>query len=71
MNDIDILGMLEGAESFSDTVEIIERDETFIKTGDLCINESVTVIENLSFGQRSLRAEDIVEGYSADLTWIL
>ena len=52
-------------------MEIIKRDETIIKTGDLCINESVTVIENLSFGQRSLRAEDIVEGYSADLTWIL
>ena len=50
MNDIDILGLLEGAEFFSDTVEIIKRDETIIKTGDLCINESVTVIENLSFG---------------------
>ena len=42
-----------------------------IQAGDLCINESVTEIESLSFGQRSLRAEDIVEGYSADLTWIL
>lgn len=71
MNDIDILGLLEGAESFSDTVEIIKRNDTIIKAGDLCINESITVIESLSFGQRSLRAEDIVEDYSADLTWIL
>lgn len=71
MNDIDILGLLEGAEFFSDTVEIIKRNDTIIKAGDLCINESVTVIESLSFGQRSLRDEDIVEGYSADLTWIL
>lgn len=71
MNDIDILGLLEGAESFSDTVEIIKRNDTIIKAGDLCINESITVIESLSFGQRSLRAEDIVESYSADLTWIL
>ena len=71
MNDIDILGLLEGAEFFSDTVEIIKRNDTIIKAGDLCINESVTEIERLSFGQRSLGAEDIVEGYSADLTWIL
>ena len=71
MNDIDILGLLEGAEFFSDTVEIIKRNDTIIKAGDLCINESVTEIESLSFRRRSLRAEDIVEGYSADLTWIL
>lgn len=70
MNDIDIFGLLEGAESFSDTVEIIKRNDTIIKAGDLCINESITVIESSSFGQRSLRAEDIVEGYSADLSWL-
>ena len=28
MNDIDILGLLEGAEFFSDTVEIIKRNDT-------------------------------------------
>ena len=27
MNDIDILGLLEGAEFFSDTVEIIKRND--------------------------------------------
>lgn len=70
MNDIDILSLLEGAESFSDTVEIIKRNDTIIKAGDLCIDESITVIESISFGQRSLNTEDIVEGYSADLSWI-
>ena len=70
MNDIDIISLLEGAESFSDTVEIIKRNDTIIKAGDLCIDESVTVIESISFGQRSLNTEDIVEGYSADLSWI-
>ena len=70
MNDIDIISLLEGAESFSDTVEIIKRNDTIITAGDLCIDESVTVIESISFGQRSLNTEDIVEGYSADLSWI-
>lgn len=71
MDDIDILQLIEGAETYSTSVKVVKRTDSVIKAGDAIIKESSTIIESISFSQRTLKAEDIIEDYIDDLTWLL
>lgn len=71
MDDIDILQLIEGAETYSTSVKVVKRTDSVIKAGGAIITESSTIIESISFSQRTLKTEDIIEDYIDDLTWLL
>lgn len=71
MDDIDLSQLIEGAETLSTSVKIVERTDSVIKVDGVVIKETNTIMESISFGQRSLRAEDVIEDFIDDLSWLL
>lgn len=71
MDDIDVSQLIEGAETLSTSVQIFERTDSVIKTDGVVIKETTTIMESISFGHRSLRAEDVIEDFVDDLLWLL
>lgn len=71
MNDFDLLELMNGELMFSTTFEVHKHTDTLIVTDDVVINESTTIVESLSFGDRSLDVDDILEDFNEDLSWLL
>ena len=71
MDDIDILSLIDGEEMFSASYEVFKRTSSVLSVGGITISESTTIVETLSFGERSLDIDDIDEEYDEDLSWLL
>ena len=71
MRNLDILNLLEAAESYSTCYEVLERRDEVIEADGIFINESNTVIESISYGNRILKSEDIIVDFSDDISWLL
>ncbi len=71
MDDIDVFSLIEGEEMLSTTYEVIKQTNSEISADGIVVRESTTIIENLSFGERILENDDIIEEYNADLSWLL
>ncbi len=71
MRNLDILNLLEAAESYSTCYEVFERRDEVIEADGIFINESNTVIESISYGNRILKSEDIIVDFSDDISWLL
>lgn len=70
MNNIDVLSLIQGAVDYSVSYEVVKHTDSEIKSEEIVIQESYTVVEAISFGQRSLMAEDIIEYFDDDLSWL-
>ena len=71
MDDIDVFSLIEGEEMLSTAYEVIKQTNSEISADGIVVRESTTIIENLSFGERILENDDIIEEYNADLSWLL
>lgn len=71
MDDLDVFSIIEGEEMLSTTYEVFKQNNSVIRVDGIVVRESSTIIENLSFGERSLEDEDIIEEYNTDLSWLL
>lgn len=71
MDEIDLFSLLDDDSMFSETYEIIKRSDTTLRFEDIVVNESITIVESISFGERNLIVNEIIEEYKDDLSWLL
>lgn len=70
MNDSDILTLLEGSEEYFGSYTFVKKESAVIKSDGIIISESSTMVEVISFGQRTLMEQDIFEEFDDNLSWL-
>ncbi len=70
-DEIDVFSLIEGEEMLSTSYEVFKQASSIISVDGVVVSESTTIIESLSFGERNLNDEDIIEEYNDDLSWLL
>lgn len=71
MDEIDLFSLLDDDSMFSETYEIVKRSDSSLIFEDIVVNESITIVESISFGERILSVDEIIEEYKDDLSWLL
>ena len=50
MDEIDLFSLLDDDSMFSETYEIVKRSDSSLIFEDIVVNESITIVESISFG---------------------
>ena len=71
MDEMDLFSLIDDDSMFSETYEVVERADTILSVEGIAVNESITIVESISFGERILSVDEIIEEYNDDLSWLL
>lgn len=68
-DDFDLFSFANSEVTFSSTYKMVERTDNVQCIGGIKISNTITSVENFSFGERQL--SEVVEEYTDDLSWLL